>query len=37
MIFELVQDLYAAGIITAPQAGGTVNGGEILLKRASGS
>lgn len=33
MIFNLVEDLYAAGIINKPLAGGTLEGGEILLKR----
>lgn len=33
MIFNLVEDLYAAGILKKPLAGGTLEGGEILLKR----
>lgn len=33
MIFQLVEDLYAAGIVSKPQAGGTTAGGEILLRR----
>ncbi|MCJ1467592.1 hypothetical protein MMC07_006217 [Pseudocyphellaria aurata] len=35
MIFQLVEDLYAAGIVSKPQAGGTTKGGEILLRRNS--
>lgn len=33
MIFQLVEDLYAAGIVSKPEAGGTTAGGEILLRR----
>lgn len=33
MIFQLVEDLYAAGIVSMPKAGGTTMGGEILVKR----
>lgn len=33
MIFQLVEDLYAAGIVSKPLAGGTREGGEILLRR----
>ncbi|KAL9613447.1 MAG: hypothetical protein Q9167_001992 [Letrouitia subvulpina] len=33
MLFSLVQDLVAAGIVRVPQTGQTIAGGEILLKR----
>lgn len=33
LIFQLVEDLYAAGIVSKPDAGGTTKGGEILLRR----
>ncbi|KAL8902189.1 MAG: hypothetical protein Q9207_004842 [Kuettlingeria erythrocarpa] len=33
MLFNLVEDLTAAGIVSATQAGQTIAGGEILLKR----
>lgn len=33
MIFNLVEDLYAAGILQKPLAGGTLEGGDILVKR----
>ncbi|KAL8818807.1 MAG: hypothetical protein Q9223_002648 [Gallowayella weberi] len=33
MLFNLIQDLTAAGILTAPMTGQTIAGGEILLKR----
>ncbi|KAL8921312.1 MAG: hypothetical protein Q9172_004085 [Xanthocarpia lactea] len=33
MLFNLIEDLTAAGILTVPQTGRTIAGGEILLKR----
>lgn len=33
LIFQLVEDLYAAGIVSKPLTGGTREGGEILLRR----
>ena len=33
MIFQLIEDLQAAGIVSATQAGQTIYGGEVLLKR----
>lgn len=33
MIAQLAQDLVTAGIISVPLAGGTIYGGDILLKR----
>jgi hypothetical protein len=33
LIFQLVEDLYRAGIVESTQAGRTIKGGEILLKR----
>ena len=33
LIFNLVDALLAAGIVSIPQAGQTSNGGEILLRR----
>lgn len=34
MIAQLAQDLVTAGIISVPLTGGTIHGGDILLKRA---
>ena len=36
LIFQLVEDLYRAGIVQSTEAGRTIKGGEILLKRAIG-
>jgi hypothetical protein len=33
MIAQLAQDLVTAGIISVPLTGGTIHGGDILLKR----
>ena len=33
MIFDFVQDLMAAGVVSIPETGQTVRGGEILLKQ----
>ena len=32
LIFQLIEDLYRAGIVEATQAGRTIKGGEILLR-----
>ena len=37
MIVQLAQDLVAAGILKAPLTGGTIYGGDILMKRAAES
>lgn len=36
MIAKLAQDLVTAGIISVPLTGGTIYGGDILLKREAG-
>lgn len=36
LIFNLVQDLVDAGIVSVSQTGQTITGGEILFKRAMG-
>ncbi len=36
LIVKLAQDLVEAGILTVPQAGGTLAGGDILVKRMMG-
>ena len=36
LIFNLVQELADAGIVSVSQTGQTINGGEILMRRAIG-
>jgi hypothetical protein len=36
LLFKLIEDLYRAGIVNSTQAGRTINGGEILLRRGFG-
>lgn len=37
LIFQLVEDLLAAGIVNVTEAGQTITGGEILLRRGWGA
>ena len=36
LLFNLIQDLVDAGIVSIPQTGQTITGGEILLRREAG-
>lgn len=36
LIVKLAQDLVAAGILPVPETGGTIDGGDILMKREDG-